>query len=203
MTESSSISMYHAAVHHIFRRWDAYEGIQADNFWLYQTSDFMTASPSSATASLLRLLTGNDMKGVPVLFMKAQRTVLFLPINERAHKTLSLFTGRSSENIETEVLLMGKGKPPPGLAEAMERLKASKTRTLGVMSADISIIEKSGNKLMEELRAQIASMPNFSMNIDVTELALDILSFIQVVTTAYFALPAKRPYHAMEKFTTH
>lgn len=127
---------------------------------------------------LLRLLTGNDMKGVPVLFMKAQRTVLFLPINERAHKTLSLFTGRSSENIETEVLLMGKGKPPPGLAEAMERLKASKTRTLGVMSADISIIEKSGNKLMEELRAQIASMPNFSMNIDVTELALDILSFI-------------------------
>lgn len=178
MTESSSISMYHAAVHHIFRRWDAYEGIQADNFWLYQTSDFMTASPSSATASLLRLLTGSDMKGVPVLFMKAQRTVLFLPINERAHKTLSLFTGRSSENIETEVLLMGKGKPPPGLAEAMERLKASKTRTLGVMSADISIIEKSGNKLMEELRAQIASMPNFSMNIDVTELALGILSFI-------------------------
>lgn len=178
MTESGNVSMYHDAVHHIFRRWDAYTGTQVDNLWLYQTSDFMTASPSSATASLLRLLTGSDMKGVPILFMRKQRTVLFLPINERAQKILSSFTGKSAENVETEMVLMGKGKPPPGLDSAMQRLKASKTSTLGIMSADISIIEKSGNKLMEEVRAQIANISGFSMDIDMTGLALDIFSSI-------------------------
>lgn len=181
MTESGNVTMYHDAVHHIFRRWDAYTGPQADNLWLYQTSDFMTASPSSATASLLRLLTGSDTKGVPILFMKKQRTVLFLPINERAQKMLSSFTGKSSENIETEVMLMGKGKPPPGLDRAIERLKASKTHTLGIMAADISIIENSGNKLMEELRTQVGNISGFSMDIDMTELALDILSSIPSV----------------------
>lgn len=206
MGESDGISTYHAAVHHIFRRWDAYAGVQVDSFWLYQTSDFMTASPSSATASLLRLLTGSDMKGVPILFMKGQRTVLFLPINDRAHTTLSSFNGRSSEGIETKVLLMGKGKPPPGLAEAIERLKSSKTRTLGIMSADISIIEKSGNKLMEELRTQVAGIPSFSMNTDATGLALDILSFIPNIYHASLRAASQealscygKVYNALEK----
>ncbi|TNJ30513.1 DRE4 protein [Giardia muris] len=159
-------AVYRAAAKELFCLW---EDLSFDALWVYQTSEFMVANPTSATAAFLRGVTGSDTKGVPVLFVRATRTVVFVPISEKSFTAFSKLDGEE-DGITTRVIRMEKGKPPPGVMAVLQTLEDGKAMSLGMVVKDIDILTTMGNKLMDELFGQLGKRPGFKAREDASTL---------------------------------
>lgn len=168
MPDSFDSGHLHEALAHVFAEWDKRQEL-CDSFALYQTADLLRKAPSCVTASALRWLLRQDLKGTLLIFVRSPRAVHIIPIAEKSFHRLAVLAGTAPDGTAVVVTPMGKGAIPPGLVATVPEILQS-AHSFGVVADDTGVMQRAGNKLLDELKAQLTRGAGMRYGVDASPL---------------------------------